>query len=42
MIRLVFIFFVSGVGHCIDASKEFTVDGLSGFSKKKKKKRRHR
>ncbi|XP_043467047.1 visual system homeobox 2-like isoform X2 [Leptopilina heterotoma] len=31
-----------GLVHSIDASKDFTVDGLSGFSKKKKKKRRHR
>lgn len=29
-------------GHSIDASKEFTVDGINGFGgKKKKKKRRH-
>lgn len=26
----------------IDPSKDFTVDGINGFSKKKKKKRRHR
>ncbi|XP_063978477.1 dorsal root ganglia homeobox protein-like isoform X1 [Diachasmimorpha longicaudata] len=31
----------SGIGHNIEAGKDFTVDGLSGFSKKKKKKRRH-
>ncbi|XP_011643417.1 visual system homeobox 2-like [Pogonomyrmex barbatus] len=31
-----------GVGHNIESGKDFTVDGLSGFSKKKKKKRRHR
>ncbi|XP_058798443.1 visual system homeobox 2-like isoform X2 [Phymastichus coffea] len=31
-----------GVGHSIEAGKDFTVDGLSGYSKKKKKKRRHR
>ncbi|OAD53571.1 Visual system homeobox 1 [Eufriesea mexicana] len=30
------------VGHNIESGKDFTVDGLSGFSKKKKKKRRHR
>lgn len=33
---------VTGVGHNIESGKDFTVDGLSGFSKKKKKKRRHR
>lgn len=33
---------VPGVGHNIESGKDFTVDGLSGFSKKKKKKRRHR
>ncbi|XP_031774858.1 visual system homeobox 2-like isoform X1 [Apis florea] len=32
---------VTGVGHNIESGKDFTVDGLSGFSKKKKKKRRH-
>lgn len=26
----------------LDASKDFTVDGINGFNKKKKKKRRHR
>ncbi|XP_023314832.1 visual system homeobox 2-like isoform X2 [Trichogramma pretiosum] len=31
-----------GMGHSIESGKDFTVDGLSGFSKKKKKKRRHR
>ncbi|KAI4498776.1 hypothetical protein M0802_005951 [Mischocyttarus mexicanus] len=31
-----------GVGHNIESGKDFTVDGLTGFSKKKKKKRRHR
>ncbi|KAJ8666993.1 hypothetical protein QAD02_008655 [Eretmocerus hayati] len=31
-----------GIGHSIESGKDFTVDGLSGFSKKKKKKRRHR
>ncbi|KAK0072806.1 hypothetical protein PV325_010760, partial [Microctonus aethiopoides] len=30
------------IGHNIESGKDFTVDGLSGFSKKKKKKRRHR
>ncbi|XP_026479726.1 visual system homeobox 1-like [Ctenocephalides felis] len=25
----------------LDASKDFTVDGINGFNKKKKKKRRH-
>lgn len=34
--------FFIGVGHNIESGKDFTVDGLSGFSKKKKKKRRHR
>lgn len=33
---------ITGVGHNIESGKDFTVDGLSGFSKKKKKKRRHR
>jgi hypothetical protein len=33
---------VAGVGHNIESGKDFTVDGLSGFNKKKKKKRRHR
>ena len=28
--------------HPLDVSKDFTVDGINGFSKKKKKKRRHR
>lgn len=37
-----FLFHVTGVGHSIEAGKDFTVDGLSGYSKKKKKKRRHR
>lgn len=32
----------SGIGHGIETGKDFTVDGLSGFGKKKKKKRRHR
>lgn len=37
---IIFIFFFAG--HSIDASKEFTVDGINGFGgKKKKKKRRH-
>lgn len=33
---------ITGVGHNIESGKDFTVDGLSGFNKKKKKKRRHR
>jgi len=37
-----FVFIIIGVGHNIESGKDFTVDGLSGFSKKKKKKRRHR
>lgn len=38
----IFFFRSLNTGHSIDASKEFTVDGINGFGgKKKKKKRRH-
>lgn len=41
-LTFIYLSCVSGVGHGIESGKDFTVDGLSGFSKKKKKKRRHR
>lgn len=40
--KSIFNVFISIPATPIDPSKDFTVDGINGFSKKKKKKRRHR